>query len=145
MTSAEKLANLERIGKVHAEPPRRAEIEGLVRSAVNRLEDARNADLSRDSRFDLAYNAAHALALAALRLAGYRSDNRYLVFQLLPVTLDARPETWRLLAKCHDIRNRVEYEGSVDLTDRLVEDLLVAAGDLLESVRRLELPPPAQA
>lgn len=46
-----------------------------------------NATLAIESRFDLAYNAAHALALAALRARGYRSDNRYVVFQALPHTL----------------------------------------------------------
>jgi len=36
----------------------------------------------------LAYNAAHALCLAALRHAGYRSGNRYLVFQCAQHTID---------------------------------------------------------
>jgi hypothetical protein len=40
-----------------------------------------------ESRFDLAYNAAHALCLAALRWHGYRPTNRYIVFQGLPHTL----------------------------------------------------------
>ena len=39
--------------------------------------------LSLDSRFDLAYNAAHAFSLAALRWHGYRSEHRYTVFQCL--------------------------------------------------------------
>lgn len=41
------------------------------------LHDARQTMLSIESRFDLAYNAAHAGALAALRTHGYRSENRY--------------------------------------------------------------------
>ncbi|MDE2310991.1 MAG: hypothetical protein KGL01_09215, partial [Betaproteobacteria bacterium] len=52
-----------------------------------RLADAQRADLAFDSRFDLGYNAAYALALYALRRLGFRSDNRYLVFQVLPHTL----------------------------------------------------------
>jgi hypothetical protein len=45
--------------------------------------------LSPEIRFDLAYNAAHALALAALRWNGYRLNNsRYIVFQALPHTLE---------------------------------------------------------
>ena len=39
----------------------------------------------------LVYNAAHALCLAALRWHGYRSGNRYIVFQLLPHTLKVYP------------------------------------------------------
>lgn len=86
MTSTE-LENLVRIGKLKREPPSRPEFDGLVRSGRTRLADAANGSLALESRFDLAYNAAHALALAALRRMGYRSDNRYLVFQALPHTL----------------------------------------------------------
>ena len=59
---------------------------------IVRLADARRTNLAPDSRFDLAYNAAHALSLAALRKAGYRSDKRYTVFQTLPHTLGVKPE-----------------------------------------------------
>lgn len=45
------------------------EVENLLRSGERRLNDAENATLSIESRFDLAYNAAHALSLAALPLA----------------------------------------------------------------------------
>ena len=79
-----------------------------------------------ESRFDLAYNAAHALSLAALRRAGYRSANRYMVFQALPHTLGLGPEVWRVLAKCHDVRNRGEYEGDLYIDERLLADLIQA-------------------
>ena len=59
-----------------------------MQSGLRRLDDAGRRELSLESRFDLAYNAAHALALAALRLRGYRSESRYLVFQCLQHTLD---------------------------------------------------------
>jgi hypothetical protein len=106
MTSPE-LENLVRAGQLKREPPARAEIEGLVRSGEARLADAGNRNLSIDSRFDLAYGAAHALSLAALRLRGYRSDNRFLVFQMLPHTLGIAPATWRVLAKGHEARNLI--------------------------------------
>ena len=77
----DKLDNLARIGQLKAEPATEEEIAGLLRSGTVRLVDAKNESLSQESRFDLAYNAAHALSLAALRYAGYRSENRYLVFQ----------------------------------------------------------------
>jgi hypothetical protein len=66
---------------------------------------------SLESRFDLAYNAAHALPLAALRRTGYRAANRHIVFQVFPHTLGVGPEVWRVLARCHELRNRGEYEG----------------------------------
>ncbi len=86
------LANLARIGKLKAEPPDVRERAGLLRSASIRLQDARQSILSLESRFDLAYNAAHAAALAVLRMHGYRSENRHLVFQCLEHTLGFKPQ-----------------------------------------------------
>jgi hypothetical protein len=126
MTSAE-IENLVRIGQLKRAPATREEVDGLVRSGRARLNDAANAGLSLESRFDLAYNAAHALALAALRRRGYRSESRFLVFQTLPHTLGVSPVIWRVLAKCHGVRNLAEYEGTVDIDERLVNDLIEAA------------------
>jgi hypothetical protein len=64
MTSPE-LENLVRTGKLKREPPATGEIEGLRRSGEARLADAPRPELSIESRFDLAYNAAHVLSLAA--------------------------------------------------------------------------------
>jgi hypothetical protein len=66
------------------------------------------------------------LCLAALRRKGYRSSNRYIVFQLLPDTLGLGPEVWRVLSKCHDIRNLGEYEGDLNIDKRIVVDLISA-------------------
>lgn len=108
------------------EPADVAEFAGLLRSGQKRLADARIATLSPESRFDLAYNAAHALCLAALRRLGYRPRHRYIVFQALPHTLGLGPEVWRVLAKAHDLRNLSEYEGHVDVEARLLVDVLAA-------------------
>lgn len=94
--------------------------------ALARLADAGKTDLSLESRFDLAYNAAHALSFAALRRCGYRSSHRYIVFQLLPHTLGLGPEEWRVLSKCHELRNLGEYEGDLNIDERIVTDLLAA-------------------
>ena len=123
------LENLAGPGKpLVAEPPDENEIAGLLRSGKARLADAHNATLSLESRFDLAYNAAHALCLAALRKHGYRPRHRYIVFQALPHTLGLGPEVWRVLAKAHDLRNLAEYEGHVDVEERLVLDVVAACG-----------------
>ena len=121
------LENLAGTGKsLLAEAPDAAEFAGLLRSGRARLTDARNAALSLESRFDLAYNAAHALCLAALRRHGFRARHRYIVFQVLPHTLGLGPEVWRVLAKAHDLRNLAEYEGHVDVDARLVTDVIAA-------------------
>lgn len=117
MTSPE-LDNLVKIGRLKREACTRAEFDGLVASGTARLVDAANPALAPESRFDLAYNAAHALALAALRHRGYRSENRYVVFQALPHTLGVPAPTWRVLAKGHERRNLAEYEGALDVDER---------------------------
>lgn len=108
------LENLCGPGKqLKAEPSDEREFSGLLRSGLARLKDAENTELSIEGRFDLAYNAAHALCLAALRRQGYRPDNRYIVFQVLPHTLGLGPEVWRVLSKCRAqpgrVRGRFEY------------------------------------
>ncbi len=111
---------------LRAEPPDAREFAGLQRSGLIRLKDASQPGLAVESRFDLAYNAVHVLCLAALRWHGYRSGNRYIVFQLLPHTLGLGPEVWRVLSKCHDIRNLGEYEGNLTVDERIVKDLINA-------------------
>lgn len=136
MGSNDNLENLLRTGGLKAEPPDRKECEGLLRSAIDRLQDAHNPALSFASRFDLAYNAAHALALTALRLQGYRSDRRYLVFQCLTHTLGVGKVQVRLFALCHERRNLAEYEGYMEVDEPLLAELIAAADILLLQVRK---------
>lgn len=137
MGKQESLENLLRSGSLKAEPPDRQECEGLMRSAMDRLTDAQTVSLSFASRFDLAYNAANAAALTALRLSGYRSDKRYLVFQCLVHTADVTKVQVRLFALCHERRNLAEYEGYMDEDDALLTQLIESAVELLERVRQL--------
>lgn len=120
-----------------AEPPDAKEFAGLKRSGLARLKDAGNAANSLESRFDLAYNAAHALCLAALRHRGFRPNHRYIVFQVLPHTLDLGPEVWRVLDKCHQIRNLGEYEGDLNIDHRIVTDLIAACQTVADKLETL--------
>ncbi len=131
------LDNLVRIGELKAEPPAQAEFDGLVRSGFVRLTDASHAGLSLESRFDLAYNAAHSLSLAAMRWHGYRSDHRYRVFQCLPHTLGLEATQWRVLDQAHRKRNLAEYEGDLDVDEALVEALIRCARIVAERVAAL--------
>ena len=130
----EKLASA---GLLKRERPGREEIAGLLHTAAVRLEDARKTTNAPESRFDLAYNAAHAFALAALRIHGYRAEKRYIVFQALPHTLGVDTPTWRLLDRCHRERNATEYEGIATVDEKLLHGLIEAAVDLLLRVRAL--------
>ncbi|MCM2566097.1 hypothetical protein [Janthinobacterium kumbetense] len=141
-SSSPALANLARIGQLKAEPPDARERAGLLRSATVRLRDARQSILSLESRFDLAYNAAHAAALSALRQHGYRSDNRYLVFQSLEHTLGFTPQQWLLLSQAHKKRNLAEYEGELDVTQGFVDELIEHVQQLLAAAQALDVQPP---
>lgn len=78
--SLKKLNNLVHIDQLKKENFDESEFTGLIHSGTTRLEDANIETLSPASRFDLAYNAAHAFALAALRKHGYRANHRFIVF-----------------------------------------------------------------
>ena len=110
-------------------------MQRLIRFGQARLNDALNENLSEESRFILAYNAAHSFALAALCKQGYRSTNRYVVFQALPHTLKVDQKVWRVLDLCHNRRNVAEYEGHLEIDDRLLKDLLAATQEILEKVQ----------
>jgi len=125
-----KLENRVRIRQLKAGPATEEEIVGLLRSGALRLAGAKNERLNKESRFDLAYNAAYALALAALRRAGYRSENSYLAFQCTKHTLNLASEHWRVLDQAHRKRILAEYEGDID--DQLLEALLRIA-DMIAS------------
>ncbi len=130
-----ELDNLVRIGSLKAEACTQGEFDGLLRSGSVRLKDAQNTANSLESRFDLAYNAAHALSLAALRWHGYRSEHRYTVFQSLTHTLKLPAEQWRVLDQAHRKRNLAEYEGDLDVDAALLAALIRVA---LEVAARAE-------
>jgi hypothetical protein len=136
MTSS-PLDNLVRIGQLKVESPAQAEFDGLLRSGLVRLADAKNTALNLESRFDLAYNAAHALSLAALRWHGYRSENRYRVFQCLTHTLALPAAQWRVLDQAHRKRNLAEYEGDLEVDEALVEALIRTAQIVAEGAAAL--------
>ena len=133
----ENLANLARIRQLKTEPATKDEITGLLRSGKVRLADAKNESLSQASRFDLAYNAAHALSLAALRRAGYRSENRYLAFQCTQHTLELAADQWRVLDQAHRKRNLAEYEGDIEVDDQLLEALIRVADLIVQKLQKL--------
>ena len=46
-------------------------------------------------------------------------------------------EVWRVLAKCHEIRNRGEYEGDLAVTERPVTDLIDACSTVAHTLDTL--------
>ncbi len=131
----EMLDNLVKARKLHPVNPSEGEISNLIRMGLAKLKDASHADISDYTKFEVAYNAAHALALAALWRAGYRSDSRYLVFQCTQHTLGLEPENRRVLDKAHHKRNLAEYEGDIDVEAPLIEALIRVVEVIAERVQ----------
>ena len=84
----------------------------MLTMAEGRLADSSLAGATLEGRFTSAYNAAHSAALAALRWHGYRSENRYIVFQALEHTVGWTAERWRVFDTAHRKRNLAEYKVS---------------------------------
>jgi hypothetical protein len=135
-----ELENLVRINRLKAEPASRSEFAGMVKSARRGLVDAQNTSLDPDSQFDLAYGAAHRLALAALRHKGYRSENRVTVFQTLVHTLGSDKSDIQVFLRAHNERNLAEYEGRMEIDQRLLADLIRCTKKLAAAVGKL-VPP----
>jgi hypothetical protein len=128
----DELKNLAKIGQLKTEPRNMQEVKRLLSMARTRLEDASLQKMSLEGRFTSAYNASHAAALAALRWHGYRSENRFTVFQCLVHTLGWAASQWRVLDAAHQKRNLAEYEGFLDVQEALVTELIDLAQKLID-------------
>ncbi len=135
--SLPELDNLVRIGQLKAEPRNDREVTRMLAMAQTRLSDAKLNKLSLEGRFTSAYNAAHAAALAALRWHGYRSENRYTVFQCLTHTLGWPANRWRVLDTAHQKRNLAEYEGYLDVEESTVTEMCALVQGLITDVQVL--------
>ncbi|BDU57767.1 hypothetical protein LMORI2_07490 [Limnohabitans sp. MORI2] len=131
------LENLARIGQLKVEPRNDAEVRRMLDMARIRLADAQIGSLSAEGRFTSAYNAAHAAALAALRWHGYRSENRYTVFQCLTHTLNWPAHQWRALDMAHQKRNLAEYEGYLEIEESQITQLCILVTDLIENTTKM--------
>ena len=45
---------------------------------------------------------------------------------------------WRVLARCHEVRNLGEYEGDLNIDDRLLADLISAIQAVAAALDKLE-------
>lgn len=135
--SLPELDNLVRIAQLKAEPRNALEVSRMLAMAQTRLSDAKLSSLSLEGRFTSAYNAAHVAALAALRWHGYRSENRYAVFQCLTHTLGWPANRWRVLDTAHQKRNLAEYEGYLDLEESTVAEMCALVQSLIADVQAL--------
>jgi hypothetical protein len=121
-------------GHLKVQPTSKSQLAGFLANADRRLADAQIPELSSAGRFNIAYEAAHALALAAMRAHGYRPGSapghRAIVFQELVHTVQAPATLASSLNRDHAKRNKSEYEGLVSATDAEALDMVALATDL---------------
>jgi len=138
-SSDANLENLVKAGSLHAEPTSRDEVKRLLADAEESLRDSRTATLGAGSRFRLAYSAAFAFAMAALRANGYRpvqgKGHRAIAFQVLEHTCGTDKAVMITLVKSHERRNAAEYEGAPAISESEAKNLVGAVEVLRLSVR----------
>jgi len=99
---------------------------------------------TEDPPFDVSLYRAIKFSRVKHRHRGYRSNNRRdAVFQTLVHTLGTSPDDVQTLLKAHNERNLAEYEGRVDVDEKLLEKLIGATTRLQAAVANLA-PPPAE-
>ena len=135
----QELENLTGTGQLIPEPTSVEEISGFLMRAEQQLADARTASLSATSRFSLAYDAAHALALIALRAHGFRPGrglgHRVIVFATLVHTVGSPAAESAALVRYHTKRNSSEYAGLMNASDAEARDLIELTSELRDRVR----------
>jgi hypothetical protein len=132
-----ELDNLVTINDLKLEPADQDEFNRMLESAKRCLKDADVDGLSVEGKFSSVYTAAHILSLATLRWHGYRSTNRYQVFQCLVHTVSFDAAKCRVFGKCHNMRNIAEYEGHWEVTPQLFEELINITKELLNCVKTM--------
>jgi hypothetical protein len=101
---------------------------------------ARLAGAPERGRFFNLYEAAHAVALAGLKLAGYRSKegegSRQIVMALAEQTLALRRGASAVLSEANRVRNNIAYAGGdIDVPESMLESL---AASIEEGIREVE-------
>lgn len=134
------LANLHKIGQIKPHPSNREEIQRLLTAARRNLDDAKIADISTETRFDVSYKAIMQSALAALMANGYRPDtnkpgHHMTVIQALPLTIGLKPLRVTVLDTLRRKRNISDYTG-VDIDEDSADACRSEAQQLVGEVVR---------
>jgi len=119
--------------------PSRLETSHLLDLVDRDLADCRNAALSKDWRFNIAYNAALQCAKAALAAAGYRAVkgvHHYRVILSLEHTVGLDKKAVNALDAFRKKRNTSEYNHAGAITDKELDEITALAERLRRLVER---------
>jgi len=136
------LQNLERLverRQLSRHQPTRREVESHLRVAREYLLASRLSGVPESVRFGNLYDAAHAVALAGLKLAGYRAPdgegNRQLTMSCVEQTLALRKGSAAAMVEANRLRSLMQYQGAdIDVPDSVLEALGVAVKEGIEEL-----------
>lgn len=136
------LENLERLverKQLSRHQPTAREIENHLKVAREFVAAARLRGTPEGVRFHNFYDAAHALALAGLKLVGYRAPdgegNRQLTLSCVEQTLALRKGSSAAFVEANRLRSMMLYQGAdVDIPESLMEALDAAVKEALREV-----------
>lgn len=132
----DELNNLGRIGQLVSVSFSAASLQKMLMSARTRLQDAKRADNSPETRFDCAYTAIRAVADAALLAQGWRTPtskpgHHQTTINCLVHTLGVSNATVRVLDALRKQRNLSDYDGE-QITDQALQECLTQAQALVQ-------------
>lgn len=132
----DELNNLGRIGQLVSVSFSAASLQKMLASARTRLQDAKRADNSPETRFDCAYTAIRAVADAALLAQGWRTStskpgHHQTTINCLVHTLGVSNATVRVLDALRKQRNLSDYDGE-QITDQALQECLKQAQALVQ-------------
>jgi hypothetical protein len=138
-------------GRLKRHRPARQEIASLVALADRGIADSRIAGVSPEGRFVLAYNAAIALATAALHAAGYRTSSSLpghhsVTIASLALTVGADAGVVAALDAWRRKRNRATYDAPAAVSEQELGELVALVEKLkadLSAWLRDRHPPPS--
>ena len=140
------LENLLRIGQLEEHETDAAQVRKMLESSARNLVDARQENISRENRLDIAYRAIMQLAMVALwangyRLATNRPGHHQTMIQSLVHSTGLDNDSMLVLNSFRGRRNAINYtgegvdEGTVGACIAAGEHLLQHIGDWLTSNR----------
>ena len=105
------------------------EVRDILELVERDLADASKVEISKDWRFNIAYNAGLQLCTLVLFAAGYRAgrgeSKHYRVIQALPLVMGKRFSTVRdYLDNCRRKRNVSEYDAAGTISQKEPDDLI---------------------
>lgn len=116
------------------------EIKGYIESAERFLKDASVTSVSDNSRFILAYQSIHSIAVMALRACGFKlrgtQNSHVRVIASLQFTLCIEPERIQYLQLLREKRNEEQYDGGTEMTEIILDETIKQAEELLDIAKQ---------